>query len=176
MNQYFVTIFTGSISIVAALISYFNYRLNKTLYIKNLLFNEKLKKYIELSRKIAEFIELLDVIGPTVNAFNSKTVDANVLAELHKKATAIGLSIEYMIIESHMLVPENILKVMIDFAEYQNLGLPYCLTKVESAVYWEKDQIIRRKAEMLINAFREDLSVDRLSLKLASVKSSKEKS
>lgn len=170
MNQIIVTIFTSSISIVAALVSYLNYRLNKTLNVKNQLFNEKLKKYIELSRKIAEFMELLDNIWPMIYEKEPKQRESLELKELSDKANNIGLSIVFLIIESQMLAPENVIKLMTEFAEFQNLGLPNDLTTVHSKIYFEADVNIRNKGETLIKAFRDDLGVEKLNLKLAKVK------
>ncbi|QKJ30871.1 hypothetical protein HQ865_14310 [Mucilaginibacter mali] len=165
ISPYFAPLLTGIISIAVAVISYYNYRLNKTLNIKNQLFNEKLKKYIELSRKIAEFVELLDIIGPKINLLSSAAGNIHELEELGLKANEIGLGIQYLIIESHMLVPEEIIKRMTVFAECQNLGLPHDLTKVNSTTYWEHDQDIRKKGEDLIMALRNDLGVEKLSVK-----------
>lgn len=67
MPTYLAPLLSVFVSLVAAIISYYNYTLNKTLNFKNQLFNEKLRKYIELSRKLAEFIEILDQAGQTLN-------------------------------------------------------------------------------------------------------------
>jgi hypothetical protein len=166
MNPYITPLFTAVISMIAALISYFNYRLNKTLNIKNQLFNEKLKKYIELSRKLAELIELLQILGPNANRVFSKTNHKSVVEEQMEKLKAVQQSIEYMIIESYMLVPENIIRLMINFAENQNIGLPDDLSQIDTQAYWDRNFEIREKAENLISAFREDLNVDKLSINL----------
>jgi hypothetical protein len=65
-----------------------------------------------------------------------------------------------------MLVPENIIRLMINFAENQNIGLPDDLSQIDTQAYWDRNFEIREKAENLISAFREDLNVDKLSINL----------
>jgi len=154
------------VSLVAAIISYYNFSLNKTLNIKNQLFNEKLKKYIELSRKLAEFIELLDKAGPILNRAETDAKAAEELKIQAERFDKIGLEIEYLVIDAHMLVPEKVVTLLLDFVRTQNLGSGY-LSSSNTKTFWKNDELIREKAEQLILAFRDDLHVDKLSFSLA---------
>lgn len=169
-NPYLVPGIAVFVSLAAVVISYYNYTLNKTLNIKNQLFNEKLKKYIELSRKLAEFIEMLDIAGPTLNRSQSDASVKDQLIAQAEKADRIGKEIEYLVIDAHMLVPEKIIKLLMEFVTNQNVGVGSELSKLSVKSFWENDEVMRQKAENLILAFREDLHVDRLSFTLSRFK------
>lgn len=169
LNPYFIPGIAAFISLAAAVISYYNFTLNKTLNIKNQLFNEKLKKYIELSRKLAEFIELLDVAGPTLNQSQRDPSVKEQLLEQAAKADHLGKEIEYLVIDAHMLVPEKIIKQLMEFVTTQNMG-GSDISGTTNERYWKNDELFREKAEALIIAFREDLHVEKLSFTLSKFK------
>ncbi|TCD00269.1 hypothetical protein EZ449_20970 [Pedobacter frigidisoli] len=168
LSPFLVPGLTITISVAAAVISYYNYRLKKTLNIKNQLFNEKLKKYIELSRKLAEFIELLDVAGPTLNQSQHDHSVRELLLEQAEKANRLGQEIEYLVIDAHMLVPGKIISQLMDFVTTQNMGGTGELSKMDRVSYWKNEELFRKKAERLIRAFREDLHVEKLSFSMPS--------
>jgi hypothetical protein len=170
MPTYLAPLLAVFVSLAAAIISYYNYTLNKTLNIKNQLFNEKLRKYIELSRKLAEFIELLDQAGPTLNQSQHDGSVKALLLEQAGKADGLGKEIEYLVIDAHMLVPEKVIGLLMDFVSNQNIGGGGELSRLDRESYWKNDKIFRSKAEALILAFREDLQVEKLSFSLNSKK------
>ncbi len=170
MPTYLAPLLAVFVSLAAAVISYYNYTLNKTLNIKNQIFNEKLKKYIELSRKFAEFIELLDQAGPTLNRSKHDSSVKDLLLEQAKKADLLAKEIEYLVLDAHMLVPEKILRLLMDFVSFQNFGAGGKLSQVDDESFWANDELARNSAEKLILAFREDLHVERLSFSMKSKK------
>jgi hypothetical protein len=74
-----------------------------------------------------------------------------------------------MVIDAHMLVPEKIIKQLMEFVTTQNMG-GSDISGTTNERYWKNDELFREKAEALILAFREDFHVEKLSFTLSKFK------
>ena len=166
MNQSYISLIGLIIAIIGIGISILNYKLNKTLNIKNQLYNEKFKQYRLLTKALSELITLIEKFD---NIFSLKDKNLqkaeNQLIELAVEVDNKCYEIDYLFTEAHLIVPDNILKLLDDLSEYlihSNIDNPE--SNFEK-VYRENEDKIRDIAKNLILSFRKDLGIIKLNLK-----------
>lgn len=166
----YVPAFAVAATLVVAFINYLNYRLNKTLNIKNHLFTEKLKVYRELTKLLSEMIELHD---QAIRVLDHGAENLATQASLRACSEAInekGNQIDKLIIESYLLVPDRMVSFLRDFAEFIGQPVQGAPTlKEDLATLRVADLRIREKAEELIEALRDDVGTRRLNTKLTRI-------
>lgn len=154
-------------SAAIALVNYFNYRLNKTLNIKNHLYTEKLKIYRELTKLLSELIQLhgkaIDLLDKGAENIETSEAIKACSDEINEK----GIQIDKVIIEAYLLVSDRMVNFLRDFSEY--IGQPVAGSPTlegDLATLRAADQRIREKAEELIEALRDDIRTRRLNIKM----------
>lgn len=150
--------------IVSALVAYFNYRLNKSLNVKNHIFNEKAKLYREITKKIASLISFLQE--------NEISIENPILSKNKIELDRITLEIDklrndvdYLLIEAYMLMPEYILNLMREFSEVI-LDTRPSLSTYTLEEYITSVKNVTQQGENLITEFRKDLQVESINKKL----------
>ena len=153
-----------AVSFCIALIAYFNFRLNRTLNIKNTIYNEKAKLYREITKKVASLILFLqeneeDIKGSILN--KNKTELDKIIVEIDKCRSEV----DFLLIESWMLIPGSILNLMTKFSNIISDTQPYLPTYTLQD-YTTSIENVKQQGEFLIKQFRKDLQVEDLNKKL----------
>lgn len=164
MDQNYTSLLAVFVSGVLAFITYLNYRLNKTLNIKNQLHNEKVKIYRDLIKVVLEVITVMDEGNKLV--LSDKKEKSTRLGKVADELDNKSKNLHNLIIESFMIVPDRIAKLLTEFTDLIHLGPTGFIEKDYLTNLEEIDTIIREKAESLIEAFRDDLGTSKLNYKL----------
>ncbi|MDO9000031.1 MAG: hypothetical protein Q7W45_09720, partial [Bacteroidota bacterium] len=151
------------ISIITVILAYCNYRLNRILNIKNQLYNEKLKLYRKISKKIAELIFFIDKREDVLAKHLKGNDQSNNLLLIAEKIDSDVRGIEILMIEAHMLAPLTILSLMQEFTDCVYISYPEMHRKDVFEEYIEATNKLRNQGENLIEFFREDLRVAKLN-------------
>lgn len=154
-------------TLVIAFINYLNYRLNKTLNIKNHLYTEKLKVYRELTKLLSEMIQLHDKAIDLLDKGAENIETSEAIKACSDEINEKGMQIDKVIIEAYLLVPDRMVNFLRDFSEY--IGQPVVGSQTleeDLANLKAADQRIREKAEELIEALRDDIGTRRLNIKM----------
>jgi hypothetical protein len=165
MDLNYTPLFAVIVSAVLAFITYLNYRLNKTLNIKNQLHNEKVKIYRDLIKIVVDIIAIMDKGTRVVLSNDTNEKGFELLPSLADEIDDKSRIFHNLMIESYMVVPDHIAKLLKDFSDFIYSGIVTIpkdyLTQLE-----EMDNKTREMAEALIEAFREDLGTSKLNYKL----------
>jgi len=163
----YIPVLAVATSAAIALVNYFNYRLNKTLNIKNHLYTEKLKVYRELTRLLSEMIQLHDQAINILDNGAENTETSLALKSSSEKINEKGMDIDKLIIEAYLLVPDRMVNFLRDFSEYIGQPVAGSATLEEDlATLRNADHRIREKSEELIEALRDDIGTRRLNIKM----------
>ena len=154
-------------TLVIAFVNYLNYRLNKTLNIKNHLYTEKLKVYRELIKLLSEMIQIHDKAIVLLNNGAENIETSKALKSYSDEINEKGIEIDKLIIESYLLVPDRMINFLRDFSSY--IGQPVkgsATLREDLATLIGVDKRIREKADELIEALREDIGTRKLNIKM----------
>lgn len=163
----YIPVLAFAASAAIALVNYFNYRLNKTLNIKNHLYTEKLKVYRELTRLLSEMIQLHDHAINILDNGAENIETSLALTSCSEKINDKKIQIDMLVIEAYLLVPDHMVIFLRDFSEY--IGQPVAgsaTLKEDLTTIRNADQRIREKSEELIEALRSDIGTRRLNIKM----------
>lgn len=166
MDLNYTPLLAVMVSAVLAFIAYLNYRLNKTLNIKNQLHNEKVKLYRDLIKAILDIIAIMDKGNRIVlsNEVNDKGLQH--LPALADKIDDKARSFHNLMIESYMVVPDHIAELLTEFSDFILTGINTDFPSEYSTQLEKVDNKTREMAELLIAAFRKDLGTSKLNHKL----------
>lgn len=165
MDLNYTPLFAVFVSAVLAFITYLNYRLNKTLNIKNQLHNEKVKIYRDLIKIVVDIIAIMDKANRILlsNEINDKELKLmSILAdEVDDKASVF----HNFMIESYMVVPDHIAILLTDFSNFIHSEAIPATPENYLVQLKEIDTKTREMAEAIIGAFRDDLGTSKLNYK-----------
>ncbi|RAJ22368.1 hypothetical protein [Pedobacter cryoconitis] len=163
----YVPVLAVAATLIIAFVNYLNFRLNKTLNIKNHLYTEKLKVYRELTKLLSEMIRLHDKAIDLLDKGAENIETSKALNACSDEINEMGIQIDKLIIEAYLLVPDRMVNFLRDFSEYIGQPVAGSPTLAEDlATLRAADQRIREKAEELIGALREDIGTRRLNTKM----------
>lgn len=167
INLSYVPLLTLCAPVAIAIISYYNYSLNKSLNIKNHLHAEKLKKYGELLKLISEMIVLLNQVSIIDQ---KKITNPDSFSELPNLADKIDEKIQEIdarIIESYLVIPDKMVSTLRNFSEFLHQPTPTIKSQDDFIEQVKQmDTKVREESEKVIEAFRLDLGTRRLNQKL----------
>ncbi|MET4141651.1 hypothetical protein [Pedobacter sp. UYP1] len=148
------------VSIAAFIISLLNYRLSKTLNIRNQLYTEKFKIYEKITGNIYEFMEIIDRVS---RAKKRDGLTEERLLDFADQIDAKALELDALYAKAHLIVPDSILKRLDDLMEY--LIHEHEDSKF-SEVFEIHEEKIRALAKQLIFSFRKDLGIQKLNTRI----------
>jgi hypothetical protein len=166
MNIQIIPVITLVISIVMAVIAYFNYRLNRKLNIKNQLYNEKLKLYRDMTKMIGKAVLYVNKSEITLEKFMRDRESEQDLNLMASKIDFDAEEIQIMMAEAHMIAPDNILAMMEEFSDFISATHAHVYREDALNLFQENTEKLRALAENLIIAFRTDLKVAKLNKQL----------
>lgn len=166
-KEYFtctISILAIIISILTVLIAYLNYQLNKSLNIRNNLYNEKLKLYREISKAIASLIIFLQ--ETEVNIRFDTLYDQSELQSISEKIEEKCVIIDYLFLESYMITSNNIFTIMQILSDKLADVRPLHIGIVTLEKYNQDMKNIHKQGEELLSALRSELKIEKMNKSL----------
>jgi hypothetical protein len=156
--QIFTAIITLTVGLMATAFTYKNYHLNKTLNIKNNLFNEKLKVYREMSKNLVELIVELDEMENDLIHKNTATLEAHA-SWVENKCKQINAQV----IEASVILPKKILMQLSEVIELLYFSCGKKTSENELSEYQQQVDSLRKSAKKILKLFRKDLGIKTLN-------------
>lgn len=156
--QIFTALVTFTVGAMATFLTYKNYQLNKTLNIKNHLFNEKLTLYREISKNLGELIVELDEMEKDFNKADPETLEKHA-SWIEEKCKLINA----LILEGSVLLPKLALLHLIKLTNFLFTPPNVYREGEELQQYKEIVDELRFEAEKVLKFFRKDLGIKSLS-------------
>jgi len=156
--QIFTALITLSVGIMATAFTFKNYRLNKTLNIKNNMFNEKLKVYREISKNLGELIVELDEIEKELSKNNAQILDKHAIW-VDCKCKQINVQI----LEASVILPKKVLLRLSKLIEILYFSGETAVDQNDHQLYQEKVNELRESAKDILKLFRKDLKIKTLN-------------
>jgi len=158
---YTISVLAVIISTVTALIAYFNYRLNKSLNIRNNVYNEKLKLYREISKAIASLIIFLQEteINIRFDTLNNESELQSISENIEEKC----VKIDYLFLEAYMITSNHIFTVMQELSDKIADVRPLHTGLITLEKYKQNVKGINNQGEILLSALRSELKIEKMN-------------
>ncbi len=158
---YTISVLAVIISTVTALIAYFNYRLNKSLNIRNNLYNERLKLYREISKAIASLIIFLQEteINIRFDTLNNESELQSISENIEEKC----VKIDYLFLEAYMITSNHIFTVMQELSDKIADVRPLHIGLITLEKYKQNVKGINNQGEILLSALRSELKIEKMN-------------
>ncbi|MGN8059718.1 hypothetical protein ACTJKN_25805 [Pedobacter sp. 22163] len=149
-----------TVSLAAFVISLLNYRLSKTLGIRNQLYTEKFKMYERVTGNIYEFVAIIDRVSA---AKKRGELTQQQFLYFANQVDTKALELDGLYARAHLIVPDFILTQLDDLMEYL---IHEHEDRNFSEVFDVHEEKIRELSKELIFSFRMDLGIQKLNTRV----------